>query len=161
MFSSYLLGNYNPLQRLSYYVDWQLSGGQAWLFRLVSLLIHVLNVGLVYILLRVWMGREIVAVIGAGLFLILTVNVENVAWISERKTLLATFFGLASMILWLRGRSRSAWACFAVGLLAKTSIIVLPGLFVLFDLEQRKGFRWRAYAAFMIPAVALGVVHRG
>ena len=77
MFSSYLLGNYNPLQRLSYYVDWQLSGGQAWLFRLVSLLIHVLNVGLVYTLLRVWMGREIVAVLGAGLFLVLTVNVEN------------------------------------------------------------------------------------
>jgi len=158
MFSTFLLGNYNALQRLSYWIDWQLSGGQAWLFRAVNLLLHVINAGLVYCVLRSWLKRDLAALIGAGLFLVLPANVENVAWISERKTLLATLFGLASLALWLRERPGPALACFAVGLLAKTSIIVLPGLLVLFDYQQRRKPRWGWYLAYLLPAAVMATV---
>ena len=158
MFTTFVLGNYNPLQRLSYYVDWHLGGGHAWVFRVVNLLLHVLNAGLVFLLLRQWLRREAVAWVGAVLFLILPANVENVAWISERKTLLATAFGLGAMTLWLRENPRAALACFVGGLLAKTSIVVMPGVLLLLDLQQRRQLRWGWYAAFTVPALAMTIV---
>lgn len=161
IFTTFHFANYNPLQRLSYWVEWQLAADSAWLFRLTNLLLHVGNAVLLFELLREWLGRNRagVALVGAALFLVHPSNVETVAWISERKSLLATAFAFGATLCWLRGRRGVAFALFVLGMLSKTSIVPLPLFLLALDVAARRSVRenfgW--YVAMAVPAVALGL----
>src|SRR5207245_211129 len=67
-------------------------------------------------------------------------HVESVAWASERKDTLATFFGLLSLIAYTQyakapSRSRYAWVAItlALALLAKPMLVTWPFLMLLLD----------------------------
>jgi tetratricopeptide (TPR) repeat protein len=144
-------GNYHPLTMLS--LAWDHSravtvddAGQATLdaapFHLSSLLLHLVNTGLVFWLaLALAGGRPRVAAFCALFFAVHPAHVESVAWISARKDLLYTLFFLAASIVYLRYRSdRRPWlyACclvlFVASLLSKPAAVVLPVVLILFDL---------------------------
>lgn len=164
IFSTFHFTNYNPLQRLSFLIDFKLFGASPMAFRVTNLLLHVLCGWLLFAVLRRWLGRSAPALLAAAVFVAHPANVENAAWISERKTLLATALAFAATLAWLRAggglqRGRAAaFALFALGLLAKTSIVVLPGLWLLLDLSQRRRPAWRWYAALAVPACVMAAV---
>ena len=92
IFTNYYVGNYAPLQMLSYMFDFQIWGSEPFGFLLHNLCLHSLNGGLLYLLLRALKASPLAAFLGALLFLVHPVQVESVAWISQRKNLLAMFF---------------------------------------------------------------------
>jgi hypothetical protein len=66
--------------------------------------------------------------------------VESVAWITERKDVLSTFFALISLAVWLRyvrTRKRqwyvATWLTMAASLMAKQMLVTLPFVFLLLD----------------------------
>jgi protein O-mannosyl-transferase len=62
--------------------------------------------------------------------------VESVAWISERKNLLSFFFFSFSFLTYLRGGTRFlSLFLFFLACLAKTSVVILPLLLVLYDIS--------------------------
>lgn len=153
-----LVGNYNPLQRLVYLVEWRAFGANPLPFRLTSLLLHALAAYLLFRVLAEWLGRSGPALLAAALFLVHPANVENAAWVSELKTLLAVCFAFGAILAWLRDRRWTALALFTVGLFAKTSIVVVPVLLPLLDLSRRRRPDWARTIAFFVPAVVMGIL---
>ena len=144
IFSRAFLGNYAPLHILSYMLDFALWGLDPRGFHLTNLVLHVCSGLLLYFLaIRLELNRP-VAVAGALIFLLHPVQVETVAWVSQRKNLLAMVFFLAAMHCHVSyakcaGRSRRSWyllslGAFSLSLLCKSVAVVLPLVLILYDL---------------------------
>jgi tetratricopeptide (TPR) repeat protein len=133
-------GNWHPLTWLSHTLDYQLFQADPAGHHNTNLLLHVLNA-----LLLFWVLRQATGFIGrswmvAALFALHPVNVESVAWISERKNLLSMLFFLLALgaYRWYvreprTGRYAVVAGFFALGLMAKPQVITLPFVLLLWD----------------------------
>jgi hypothetical protein len=117
-----------PIARLSQ--PGTLSPG---VYHTFNLLVHVGSVVLVYALLRRLTTRQWASAVAAGVFAVHPVQVETVAWASGTKDLLAAFFALAALKVYVASgpRLRSREYLFSVGffllaLLSKPSVVALP-----------------------------------
>src|SRR6266568_7537534 len=139
-FTTFDQGNWHPLTWVAHMIDSQLFGMNAGGHLLVNALIHVANTLLVFwFLLRTTHARWPSALV-AALFALHPLHVESVAWASERKDTLSTFFGLLSLIAYTcyakaPSRSRYAWVAItlALGLLAKPMLVTWPFVMLLLD----------------------------
>ncbi len=121
----------------------------------VNLLLHALNVLLLFLVLQHATGMAARSAMVAGLFALHPINVETVAWIAERKNLLSmTFFLLAlGAYGWYArrpgvGRYLAVAALFALGLMAKPQVVTLPFVLLLWDYWplQRLAIRFSLFA---------------
>jgi tetratricopeptide (TPR) repeat protein len=139
-FTTFYVANWHPLTWIAHMIDSQLFGMNAGGHLLVNALIHVANTVLVFwFLLRTTHARWPSALV-AALFALHPLHVESVAWASERKDTLSTFFGLLSLIAYLRyaeerSSSQYAWTSvtLALGLLAKPMLVTWPFVMLLLD----------------------------
>lgn len=139
--STYDASNWHPLTWLSHMADAELFGPKdARGPHAVSLLIHLFVGILLYGLLAGTTGHWLPSALVAQLFLLHPLQVECVAWVSQRKTLIAMLMLLASLASYsafvMRGRRRFyiiALVFYAASLLAKPMGVVLPLLLVLWD----------------------------
>jgi len=139
-FTTFYATNWHPLTWISHMIDCQLFGTNAGRHLVVNALIHVANTLLVFwFLLRTTHARWPSALV-AALFALHPLHVESVAWASERKDTLSTFFGLLSLIAYVRYAKapsihRYAWVAItlALGLLAKPMLVTWPFLMLLLD----------------------------
>jgi len=139
-FTTFYATNWHPLTWISHMLDCQLFGTNAGHHLLVNVLIHATNTLLVFwFVLRTTHARWPSALV-AALFALHPLHVESVAWVSERKDTLSTFFGLLSLIAYVRyakapSISRYAWVAIALalGLLAKPMLVTWPFVMLLLD----------------------------
>lgn len=146
-------GYYQPLVILSYMADvlltrdWNSAGFQ---FHLTNLLLHLLNVALVFALVQRLAGRTLWSILLSLMFALHPVQVETVAWISQRMTLLGGMFSLIALNCYLRyvRSSRRAWLIalmisYAGGILCRPLFIALPVVLLILDVWpfQRKGLQ--------------------
>jgi tetratricopeptide (TPR) repeat protein len=101
-FTSDHAGNWHPLTWLSLMLDVTLFGKTAAGMHFTNVLLHALNVALLFWLLRSLTGATWRSACVAALFGWHPVHVESVAWVSERKDVLCAFFGLLSLIFYTR-----------------------------------------------------------
>ena len=94
--------NWHPVTMLSHMMDCQLFGLNPWWPHTVNVLLHALNSALVFVLLREMTGAAWRSAAVAALFAVHPLHVESVAWVSERKDVLSTFFSLLSLIFYAR-----------------------------------------------------------
>ncbi len=139
-FTTYYSLNWHPVTWLSHAVDLQLFGLDPARHHDVNLLLHVLNVVLLFWVLERATGYAGRSAVVAALFAVHPINVEAVAWIAERKTLLSMLFFLLALgtYRWYAHRPGIAryvlvafW--FALGLMAKPQVITLPFVLLLWD----------------------------
>ena len=135
---STVAGYYQPLTMASLCLDVLLSGADAteidpFIFHLTNALLHAITAVLVFAFLRSATGNVIYSALAAALFAVHPANVESVAWISQRKTVLATPLAIGSILAYLRwGRAkRSGWLILSIVLyllanLAKPTVVLLP-----------------------------------
>lgn len=153
-FSSFFVGNYAPLHIVSYMVDYTLWGLNPRGYLLVNLLLHGVNAILAFRLFLRLDTRLPVALAAALLFLVHPVQVEAVAWISERKTLLAMLFFLLSFHAYIRsgsegGEHRRLWytlslLAYCAALLSKAVVVILPLALIAYDwLQGGKSKVWK------------------
>ena len=151
---------YYPLLHTSYWLQQRLWGDSPTGYHLVNLLLHIGCVVLVLKILRHLRipGAELAAII----FALHPVNVETVAWISERKNTLSGLFGLAATFSYLNfdeNRSRRTYAfaigLFVLGLLSKTAIVTLPLAWLVILWWKRGAISWRRDAVPVIPFLLL------
>src|SRR5438093_8766959 len=139
-FTTFHQANWHPLTWIAHMIDSQLFGTIAGGHLLANALIHTANTLLVFwFLLRTTQPRWSSAVV-AALFALHPLHVESVAWASERKDTLSTFFGLMSLIAYVRYAEapsirRYAWVAIllALGLLAKPMLVTWPFVMLLLD----------------------------
>jgi len=133
-------GNWHPLTWLSHMLDVQLFGLDPRGHHLVNVLFHAAAAVLLFLLLRSLTGAGGRSLLAAFLFAAHPLRVESVAWVAERKDVLAAFFWLAATGLYLRfarrpgdGRLLPVVAAFALGLMAKPMVVTLPFTLLLLD----------------------------
>jgi protein O-mannosyl-transferase len=105
-FRSDYAANWHPLTWLSHMLDCQMFGLKPWGHHLSSVLLHGLNAGLVFVLLHLLTGAPWRSLLVAALFALHPLRVESVAWVSERKDVLSSFFGLLALIAYARYAQR-------------------------------------------------------
>ncbi|MBC7962585.1 MAG: tetratricopeptide repeat protein [Steroidobacteraceae bacterium] len=165
------IGQYNPLALISFMLDYTLWGLWPGGYHLTNIIIHAVNGLLVYRLLWLWYGERLLCLIAAAIFLVHPVQVESVAWVSERKGLLATLFFLLSWLEYCRyveagkGKGRFAYiaslTAFVLSLLAKTSGVVLPIILLLYDLcflPQDRRLRWKNKLPYVAASAAFSAM---
>ena len=132
--------NWHPLTWLSHMLDWRLFGANAGGHHIVNLIFHIANTLLLFFVLRKMTNAIWPSAFVAALFVLHPLHVESVAWVSERKDVLSTFFWLLTMWAYVRFVSRPKissylWMVifFALGLMAKPMLVTLPFVLLLLD----------------------------
>jgi tetratricopeptide (TPR) repeat protein len=150
-------GNWHPLTWLFLMLDVNLFGRGPAGPHVTNLLFHLANTMLVFLLLRSLTRATWRSACVAALFALHPLHVESVAWISERKDVLSTFFGLLSLIAYTRYATGDKWRVtradpasspvtrhpslhyffalvfFALGLMSKPMLVTLPLAMLLLD----------------------------
>ena len=132
--------NWHPLTWMSHALDCSLFRLNPAGHHFASILLHTVNVILLFLLLIWATGRLAPSLFVAALFALHPINVESVAWVAERKNVLCTTFFF--LTLWAYGwyarkprwtRYLAVAGLFAAGLASKPMVITLPFVLLLVD----------------------------
>jgi tetratricopeptide (TPR) repeat protein len=164
MFTQFHEG-YHPLTMLSLAFDYALGGLHPAPYHLTNILLHLLNVALVYLLVSRLSGSRGAGLIAAALFGVNPVHVESVAWIPERKNVLYALFFLLSLLAYLRYLRASRWCWYTaslglslLALLANGKAISLAPTLVALDFQAGRRLLGRRALAEKAPFFLLAVV---
>lgn len=140
-FTGTTVGHWHPLTTLSHMLDVELFGMNAGRHHLVNVAIHALNAMLLFGVLLLLTAAPLRSVVVAALFALHPINVESVAWITQRKSLLSTTLWLLAIIAyatWVRRRRALDYglllAAFVAGLMFKVMIVTLPATLLALDI---------------------------
>lgn len=137
-------GTYRPLTNLSHALTYAVFGPLPLPYHLGNLALHVLNCGLVFLLIRRLTGRLQVAFSASLLFAVHPVHVEAVSQVVGRTEVLSAAFFFLAWWFYLDGPERTgrqalSWLCFAAALFSKENTLVLLGVIPLADFCFRGG----------------------
>ncbi len=131
-FRATIMANWHPLTWISHMVDVQFFGLHPAGHHATSLILHCVNVVLLFLLLRAATGFLWRSAFVAALFALHPFNVECVAWVAERKSLLCTLFMFLALFAYgwyvrKPGVARYALVAllFSLGLASKPMILPL------------------------------------
>jgi hypothetical protein len=172
--------NWHPLTWLSHILDCQLFGLRPTGHHFTNVLFHIVNTLLLFLVFRQMTANLWRSAFIAALFALHPLHVESVAWVSERKDVLSTFFWLLTMWFYIR---YARWPQFvtylpvmltlALGLMAKQMLVTLPLVLLLLDYwplqrfkfppqKRRKGvFKPASFSSCFVeklPLLALSVI---
>ncbi len=142
-------------------IDYTLWGLRPSGFIFSNVLIHAVNGILIYFLLFRMNRRSALGFLAAFIFLFHPVQVESVAWISQRKNLLAMFFFLSSFHFYISYRTTgklrsklfytSSILAFVLALLSKAVTVILPLVLILYDLCYHEKSSRKSWITNKIP----------
>jgi Tfp pilus assembly protein PilF len=168
-FGTWQVGNYHPFAMLSLALDYRLFGMNAAGFHAHAVILHLVNVALVFWFVRLLGGGPWASAVTAALFGIHPCHVESVAWISERKDLLYVMYYLGGLIAYLKYvQSRRGarfyvltLALFVASCLSKGQAVTFPIALLLVDYYLQRPFTrivWLEKAPLLVVALACGGV---
>ena len=139
-FTTFDAANWHPLTWISHAFDYQLFKLNPAGHHYTNVLLHSVNVVLLFLLLVEATQRTWPSLIAAAIFAVHPLNVESVAWAAERKNVLSMLFLLLAFWAYQRYASTpsivryaTVFFLFACGLMAKPQVITLPFLLLLWD----------------------------
>jgi tetratricopeptide (TPR) repeat protein len=155
---------YFPLTYSTFRIEYALWGLNTTGYHWVNLLLHVGNALLIWaVLARLKVPGSWLA---AAIFALHPVQVESVAWITERKNVLMGFFFLLTLLAWIAfvdERTRRRWifyylalTLYALALSAKTTACTLPAALLLILWLQKKPITMGRLMQ-IVPFVVLGI----
>jgi tetratricopeptide (TPR) repeat protein len=161
-FTSTSEANWHPLTWISHLLDVQLFGLRPAGHHAQSILWHAFNVMLLFLLLAKATGFAGRSAVVAGLFAVHPLNVESVAWVAERKTVLCTFFFLLALAAYgwyvkrpLARRYLLVVFLFALALMAKPMAITLPFALLLLDFWPLQRFPETPLSTLVLEKIPL------
>jgi tetratricopeptide (TPR) repeat protein len=172
-FTSTHASNWHPLTWLSHMLDCQIYGLHPGCHHFTNVFFHILNSILLFLVFKRMTGAFWKSAFVAALFALHPLHVESVAWASERKDVLSTFFWMLTMgayILYVKNPGIKKYLLtvllFALGLMTKPMLITLPFVLLLLDYWPLGRFNKRSLALplvrekipLFILAAASGIV---
>lgn len=175
-FTLRVTGHYHPLTFLTWAIEYNLFGLNAIPWHIDNIIFHLLNVILVFYLIFLLSKSEVVALIVAALFSVHPMNVESVAWITERKNVLFTLFFLAAVVAYiqyvktkiaqpekkslLRKYYFTTIILFVIDLFCKNQAVMFPFMILLVDYFYGQ-FNWKSIwksVPFFAISLAFGLL---
>jgi len=149
-FTTFHSANWHPLTWLSHMLDCDLYGlnpaGHHW----TQVEFHIVNTVLLFFILFRMTGALFKSAFVAALFALHPLHVESVAWVSERKDLLSTFFGLMMIFAYHRYVKTSDFKIYlliivflSLGLMAKPMLVTFPFVLLLLDIWPLERFQYQ------------------
>ncbi len=134
------LSNWHPITWISHMIDVELFGFDPRGHHAENIALHLLNIVLLFAVLRALTNDAVPSFVVAALFAVHPANVESVAWVAQRKTLLCALFALLSIrsyARYARGGGRIPYTAslgwLALSLLSKPMFVTLPFALLLLD----------------------------
>lgn len=146
IFTSRVMDNYNPLPIFTFAIEHAIFGMNPAVFHITNVIIHIVNAFLVFLIVRKFLNDPIWAVWVSLLFLVHPMRVESVAWITERKDVLFSFFYLAAIWLYIQLPKKRfsdkilIFSLFILALFSKIQAVSLPLSFILIDLYRNRNW---------------------
>lgn len=145
---------WHPLTWVSHMLDCQIFGVNPGAHHAINLVFHIINSMLVLLAFHQMTGAFWRSAIVAAIFALHPLQVQSVAWITERKNLLSTVFWLLATMSYVKYARSKNLACyagslalFALGLMSKPAVVTLPFVLLLLDfwpldrIQPRERFR--------------------
>jgi protein O-mannosyl-transferase len=182
---NYFIGNYIPITMIVYTLEQHAAGLNPFYFHRINILIHLFNVVLIfYFIYRLSEKKWLVASIVSLLFAIHPMHVESVAWISELKDVLYSFFFISGFIVYqnyleeqqtnLSVNSKKTiftkkkgfllgtiFILFLLSLLSKPAALTFPFILLLLDFYMKRKITkvvWIEKIPFFIVCLILGII---
>jgi Tfp pilus assembly protein PilF len=163
--SAVVSANWLPVTLLTHMFDAQVYGLEAGMPHLENAALHAASAVLLFLLLRRATGAYWPSAFCATIFAAHPLHVESVAWISERKDVLSTFFmflALYAYVLYAEtGRLRdylAMAAAFALGLMSKPMLVTFPFVLLLLDFWPLRRLSWPESVLEKIPLFGLSSI---
>jgi tetratricopeptide (TPR) repeat protein len=144
---------WHPITWMSHMLDCQLFGLKPAGHHGMNLLFHAVNVLLLFLVLERMTGARWRSALVAALWAVHPINVDTIAWVSERKNLLSGMFWLLAMAAYARyaakpgiGRYGLVFLAMALGLMCKPVLVTLPCALLLLDFWPLRRWRPKAWA---------------
>lgn len=160
IFTTTFFYNYTPLHLLSYSIDHAIWGLNPAGYHLTNIILHAINSVLVYTVLKRLTSKDCIALLASLIFAVHPINVENVAWVAERKTLLSGMFALLSIRSYLEfsreGVKRPliySIVFYILSMLSKPMAITMPLVFAAYELVIAKNLKHR-----LIPLIPFFII---
>lgn len=170
IFTSFYPGNYHPLTLLLNALIYHFVGNESFLYHFVQFIFHVLNTFLVYKFISLLQNKKWISIGVALLFAVHPMHVESVAWISEMKDVLYTFFFLLALITYhfyvYKPDKKTKWYLwtiflFILSLLSKPSAVIFSVVLLAMDLYYERLWRWKTWIEklpFFLLSLAFGII---
>jgi tetratricopeptide (TPR) repeat protein len=145
-----------PLSWFSFWLNYQASGREAWLWHAVNVALHIACCLVLYRILRRVMPR--VALAGSLIFAVHPILAESVDYVYARATVLCALFSLLALDEWIGGRDWRCVAWFVPAVLAKEECVSVTLVLALYSMvrgELRR--RAAAIAAMLAISAAAGL----
>jgi tetratricopeptide (TPR) repeat protein len=169
LFTNHFVGNYIPVTMFTHSVAWLLFENNDGGHHFINLLFHLINGVLVYQLSKRLFKNDLIANLGAIVFLLHPMQVESVGWISELKNVLSTTFFLAGTLSYLNFTERSkkidyilCFFYFSLGCLSKSSVVIFPIALICLDILMQKKLSLKFLInkiPFIVISIVIGVIN--
>ena len=172
--TTFYLSTWQPMVWLSYMLDWHIGQFEPAVYHVTNAILHVINVLLLFLILSRMTGSLWRSAFVAALFGVHPLHVESVAWVAERKDVLATLFWFLGTWAYLGYVKRPqfrryalVFLALALGLMSKPLLVTFPISLLLLDywplgrIAASNGPGWRAWWPLVrekIPLFALVAV---
>jgi tetratricopeptide (TPR) repeat protein len=160
MWTTHLLGHYVPLAWMSLGLDFTLWGMDARGYHFTNIAIHAANAVLLFYVCRRLIGLALDSMeavdgpsaLAALLYAVHPLRVESVAWITERRDVLSTFFVLLAVLAYLKSSAESPFrrwywmtlVAFTCAVLSKATAVTLPAVLFILNVYPLRSDRRRA-----------------
>lgn len=164
--------SYRPVATLTYMIEYFLWDVHTDGYHMFNLVLHIMNAFMVLTIIARFTKRYWLSVGAALLFALHPVQTEAINAITFREDLLAAFFCLASLIVYMKYRDGGSPAQLVFSLVlvllavfSKETAVVFPGVILAYEYyirnEKSPGRSWGAAALFAVPVVFYLIVRFG
>jgi len=173
-FSNYTASLWIPLTWISFFLDYELYGMNPGGYHITNVILHILNTLLLFVILYQITQKKWQSFFVAALFSCHPIHVESIAWITERKDVLSTFFLMIFLYTYLQYTKKenfvkylTAMFFFLLGLMSKPMLVTVPIVLILLDYWPLARFKKTSklriflekvpflYFSFMVSAVTV------
>ncbi len=132
---------WHPVTWLTHLLDVRLFGLDAGWHHVTNAIFHAINTLLIFGLFRTMTGDEWRSAFIAAVFGVHPLHVESVAWVTERKDVLSTFFWALTVLAYtafVRAPAPRKYVLvvgfFCLAVMSKPMVVTLPAVLLLFDI---------------------------
>ena len=139
-FSNYTTTLWIPATWISFFLDYEIYGMNPGGYHVTNVILHICNTLIIFVILYQITQKRWQSFFVAALFSCHPIHVESVAWITERKDVLSTFFLLLFLYTYIQYTKKenfvrylAALFFFILGLMSKPMLVTVPIVLILLD----------------------------
>ena len=157
--------NWRPISSLAFAIEYRLFGSNPFGFHLISILLHLINIVLVYLLIAKITGQKGIALAATSLWALHPTLTEAVSWIPNQSSLIFFGFFLIAIFALLKERFLISYLFFGLSLLSKETalggIFIIALIFFIYPVKKlvSNGVYLKRHWKLFIPFILMSLIY--